>query len=112
MINASSTGIDPGQPGQSAKFCFFFCFRLFIVATDWPSERRPKRGLVVIGDSARIQDEITKNSFCFFNVLCVQQRHRGPGFKVSTGKPLVIIRLKSPGIEPTTSSFQVECPIN
>ena len=32
----------------------------------------------------------------------------GPRFKVSFERQLVIVRLTSPGIEPTTSSFQVE----
>ena len=33
-------------------------------------------------------------------------------FKVSSEQQLVIVRLPSPGIEPTTTSFQVECSIN
>ena len=46
-------------------------FRLFIVATGCPSEAAPRGLLVVTGDSARIQDEITGNSAWFFNVLGV-----------------------------------------
>ena len=68
----------------------------------------PRRRLVVTGDSARIQDETTESSAWLFNVLGVQHRHTGPRFKVSSERQLVIVRLTSPGIEPTTSSFQVE----
>ena len=46
-------------------------FRLFIVATGCPLERRPRRRLVVTGDSARIQSETTENSAWFFSVLSV-----------------------------------------
>ena len=67
----------------------------------------PKRMLVVNGDSARIQDETTESSARFFNVLDLQHRHTGPCCKVSSERQL-ITRLTSPGIEPTTSSFQVE----
>ena len=41
-------------------------FRLFIVATD-----APRRRLVVTRDSSRIQDETTKSSARFYNVLGV-----------------------------------------
>ena len=68
----------------------------------------PRRRLVVTGDSARIQDETTENSAWFFSVLGVQHRLSGPRFKVSFERQLIIFRLTSPGIEPTTSSFQVE----
>ena len=84
-------------------------FRLFIVATGYPSEQRPPRGqLVVTADSARIQDETTESSAWFFNVLGVLHRYTGPRFKVSSERQLIIVRLISPGIEPTTSIFQVE----
>ena len=46
-------------------------FRLFIVATGCPSERRPEKTVSFYGDSARIQDETTENSTWFFNVLGV-----------------------------------------
>ena len=47
-------------------------FRLFIVATGCPSERRSqKTWLVVTGDSARIQDKTTESSDWFFSVLGV-----------------------------------------
>ena len=42
-------------------------FRSYIVATGCPSERRPRRRLVVTGDSARIQDETTESSARFFS---------------------------------------------
>ena len=67
-----------------------------------------RRWLVVTGDSAGIQDEITESSAWFFNVLGVQQRHTGPWFKVLSERQLIIVRLTNPGIEPTTSCFQVE----
>ena len=44
----------------------------------------PRRQLVVTGDSARIQDEITENSTWFFNVLSVEHHHTGPRFDVSS----------------------------
>ena len=43
------------------------------------------------------------------NVLGVKHRHTAPRFKVSSDRQLVTDRLASPGIEPTASSFQVEC---
>ena len=51
-----------------ARCCLF---RLSIVATDRPSERRPERRLIVTGDSARIQDETIESSTLFFNMLGV-----------------------------------------
>ena len=42
-------------------------FRLFIVATGRPSERRAPRRLVVTGNRARIQDDTTESSVWFFN---------------------------------------------
>ena len=51
-------------------------FRLFIVATGCPSERRTQKTVIVVtGDSARIQDKTTESSAWFFNVLGVQHRH-------------------------------------
>ena len=58
----------------------------------------PRRWLVVTGDSSRIQDKTTEISTWFFNM--------GPRFKASSKRQLVIFRLTSLGIEPTTSSFQ------
>ena len=51
----------------------FDYFRLFIVATGCPSERRPAEDVTGGGGggSARIQDKITENSAWFFNVLDV-----------------------------------------
>ena len=68
----------------------------------------PRRRLVVTGNSARIQDETTESSAWVFNMLSVKHRHTGPRFNVSSEKQLVTVRLTSPGIEPTTASFQVE----
>ena len=48
-----------------------FVFRLFIVATGCPSERRPQKTVSCYGGSARIQEETTENSAWFFNVLGV-----------------------------------------
>ena len=56
----------------------------------------PTRRLLVTGDSARIQDETTESSAWFFN----QIGHTEPRCNVSTERQL-IIRLTSPGIEPT-----------
>ena len=64
-------------------------FRLFIVATGCPSERRPQK--TVIGDTARIQDETTYSSTWFFNVLGVYHRHTGPRFHVSSERLSVIL---------------------
>ena len=55
----------------------------------------PRRRLVVTGDSARIQDETTENSACFFNGLGVQHRHTGTRFKVSSEGQSVIVKLTS-----------------
>ena len=53
-------------------------------------------------------------------VTCLVKIHRkdpiveentGPQFKVSSEKQLVFVGLTSPGIEPTTPSFQVGCSI-
>ena len=60
------------------------------------------------GDSARIGDETTESSAWFFKLLSVLHRHMGPRFKVSSERQLIIVRLTSPGIKPTTSGFQVE----
>ena len=68
----------------------------------------PRQWLVVTGDSARIQDETSESSAWFYNVLGVWHRHTGPRFKVSSERQLITVRLTSPGIEPTTSSFHVE----
>ena len=68
----------------------------------------PRLPLVVTGDSARIQDETTDSSAWFSIVLRVLHRHTGPRFKVSSERELIIVRLTSPGIEPTTLSFQVK----
>ena len=68
----------------------------------------PRSRLVVTRDSARLQDKTTASSAWIFNVLAVKVRHKGPRFKVSSERQLVIVRLTSPGIEPTTSSLQVE----
>ena len=68
----------------------------------------PRRRLVVTGYSARIQDKTTERPTWLFNVLGVLHRHTGPRFKVSSDRQLVIVRLTNPGIEHTTSSFQVE----
>ena len=68
----------------------------------------PRRRLVVTGDSARIQNETTESSAWFFKVLGVSYSHMGPRFKVSSERQLIFVRLTSPGIEPTTSSFQVK----
>ena len=51
----------------------------------------------------------TESSAWFFNVLGVLHHHMGPGFKISSERQLVIVKMTSPGIEPTTSSFQVKC---
>ena len=44
---------------------------LFSVATGCPSERCPRRRLVVTGDSARIQEESTESCAWFFHLLGV-----------------------------------------
>ena len=59
----------------------------------------PRRLLVVTGNSARIQDEITKSSIWFFNVLDVYHCHMEPQFKVSSERHIIIVRLTSPGIK-------------
>ena len=46
-------------------------FHLFIIATGCHQSDAPRRRLVVTGDSARIEDGTTENSFWFFNVLGV-----------------------------------------
>ena len=58
----------------------------------------PRRWLVVMGDSSRIQDKTTEISTWFFNM--------GPWFKASSKRQLVIVRLTSLGIEPIASGFQ------
>ena len=50
---------------------YFDYFRLFIVATGCPSERRLQETVSCYGDRARIQDETTESSVWFFNVLGV-----------------------------------------
>ena len=54
------------RPSSMTRLIDYFC--LFIVATCCPSEGCPRRHLVVTGDSARIQDEITESSSWFFNM--------------------------------------------
>ena len=44
-------------------------FRLFIVASGCPSERRPKKTGSCYGDSAKIQDEPTESYAWSFNVV-------------------------------------------
>ena len=65
------TFVLPDEMADVSIAGFIDYFRLFIVATGCPSERRPRRRLVVTGDSARIQDETTENSAWFFNMLGV-----------------------------------------
>ena len=91
------------------KLTIFNCFRSFIISIGCPSQRRPKRQLVVTGDSARIQDKTTESSAWFVSVLGVLHRHTGLRFNFSSERQLVIVRLNSPGIKTTSSSFQVEC---
>ena len=67
-----------------------------------------RRRLVVTGYSARVQNETNESSTWFFNVLGVLHRHMGTRLKVSSERQLVIVRLTSPGIEPTTLRFHVE----
>ena len=66
----------------------------------------PRKRLVVTGDISRIQDETNENSVWFFNVLDVKHFHKGHRFKVSSERQVIIVRLPSPGIEPTNSSFK------
>ena len=49
--------------------CLFVCFRLFIVGSGCPSERRLRGRLVVRGNSASIQDETIENSAYSFTCL-------------------------------------------
>ena len=49
-----------------------------------------RRRLVVTGDSARIQDETTESSACFYNVLGVLHHYTGPRFNVSSERLLII----------------------
>ena len=72
----------------------------------------PWRRLVVMEDSARIEDETTESSTWFFNLLGVSHCHMGAWFKVSSEGKLVTVRLASLGIKPTTLSFQVRCSTN
>ena len=51
------------------------------------------------------QDETTESCAWNFNVLGVQHRHTGPGFKVSSERQSVIFRLTSPGIDPQPRVF-------
>ena len=73
--------------GDSSQIHLVDYFRLFIVATGCPSERRPQKTLSCYGVYiARIQDETTENSAWFFNVLGVLHRHTGPRFLKSHPK--------------------------
>ena len=85
----------------------FFPVYLSSLPLAYLSDARRRR-LVVTGNSARIQDETTESSAWFFNELGMQHHHMGHRFKVSQERQLVIVRLTSPGMEPTTSNFQVE----
>ena len=64
----------------------------------------PKRQLVVTGDNARTQDEITKSSAWFFNSV-YSTVTRDLGLKAYPKDKLVVIRLTSPGIEPKNLEF-------
>ena len=72
-----------------------------------PSERRHQKTVSCYGDSARIQDQTTGSLTC--SVYSTMTRDLGSNFKVSSVRQIVLVRLTNPGIEPTTSSFQVEC---
>ena len=50
----------------------------------------PRKRLAVTGDIARIQDETNENSVWFFNVLDVKHIHKGPRFKVSSERQVII----------------------
>ena len=87
------------------------CLFIFVYLSSLPVAHlsdAPRRRLVVPGDSARIQDETTKSSVWFFNVLSVFHSHTGPRFRVSPERQLVFVWMANPGIEPSASSFQVE----
>ena len=53
--------------------CSLVCFHTFILATSCPFEQNtpPRRRLVRMGDSARIQEETTESSAWFFSMLGV-----------------------------------------
>ena len=85
---------------------WFGYFRLFIVATGCPSERHPQK-IVVTGD---VQDYRTKPLRAPPGSLTCSVYStvtRDLGLK-SHLKDIIIFRLTSPGIDPATSSFQVE----
>ena len=84
------------------------CFRLFIFATGCRSEQRPKKTVIVVkGDSARRQNEISESSAWLFSVLGVKHRHTGSHFKVSSELETISnCKVTRPGIEPTTASFK------
>ena len=60
---------------QSSAYCFLLVgLVISVYLSSLPVAHlsdAPRRWLVVTGDSARIQDETTENSTCFFNVLSV-----------------------------------------
>ena len=56
------------DPSDTTSYLMFDYFRLFIIATGCPSERRPQKMVSCYGDSARIRDESTENSAWFFKV--------------------------------------------
>ena len=68
-----------------------------IVATGCPYDGRPRRRLVVTGDSARIQGETTDISDWFSNVIGIWHCHTLPLFNVSSERLLVIL-VDLPGI--------------
>ena len=64
-----STDSSP-DPYSATKLVLFISVYLSSLPVAHPSDAR-RRQLVVTGDSARIQDETTKSSAWFFNVLGV-----------------------------------------
>ena len=85
----------------------FVCLLISVYISSLPvahlSDARPRRQLVVTGDSARIQDETTESFAWFFNVLGVYST--GPPFNVSSERQLVFL-VGRPEFEPITFSDQ------
>ena len=68
-----------------------------------------RRRLVVTADSARIQDGTAESSAWFFNALGVKHRHTGLRFNVSSERLLIIFKLASRELEPTTCTDPKHC---
>ena len=70
------------------------------------------RELVVTGGSARIQDKTTESPTWFFNMLGEQHHHKGPQFKVSSERQLIIVRLKGQESNPQARVFKLNALTN